>query len=155
SGSRGHLHDCILLCSLIAEQRWLLVEAVVVVVVVVELTKRGHGVITTEIAAGKEFYYAEDYHQQYLKKTPKGHCGGLKGTGVACPLGTLLDKEDLRVKMVVVVVLVLVVLVVLVVVVEVVVELVVVLVVVVSIGSTGSLRLPGQLRRGGDSPLLG
>ena len=43
--------------------------------------------ITTEIAEAPEFYYAEDYHQQYLAKNPGGYCG-LQGTGVACPVGT-------------------------------------------------------------------
>jgi peptide-methionine (S)-S-oxide reductase len=46
----------------------------------------GHGAITTEIAAAPEFYYAEEYHQQYLAKNPGGYCG-LGGTGVACPAG--------------------------------------------------------------------
>ncbi len=50
------------------------------------LTARGHGTITTEIAPAPEFYYAEDYHQQYLAKNPGGYCG-LGGTGVACPVG--------------------------------------------------------------------
>ncbi|CAJ1073435.1 LOW QUALITY PROTEIN: peptide methionine sulfoxide reductase MsrA [Xyrichtys novacula] len=49
-----------------------------------ELDKKGHGTITTEILEGQQFYYAEDYHQQYLKKKPKGYCG-LKGIGVSCP----------------------------------------------------------------------
>ncbi|MBT9371465.1 peptide-methionine (S)-S-oxide reductase MsrA [Rhizobium sp. CSW-27] len=43
-------------------------------------------VITTEIAPAAEFYYAEDYHQQYLAKNPAGYCG-LRGTGVSCPVG--------------------------------------------------------------------
>ncbi len=47
---------------------------------------RGHGAITTEIREAPEFYYAEDYHQQYLAKNPRGYCG-LGGTGVACPVG--------------------------------------------------------------------
>jgi peptide-methionine (S)-S-oxide reductase len=47
---------------------------------------RGHGRITTEIAPAPTFYYAEDYHQQYLAKNPGGYCG-LGGTGVACPTG--------------------------------------------------------------------
>ena len=51
-----------------------------------ELTSHGHGEITTEIAPAGEFYYAEDYHQQYLAKNPSGYCG-LGGTGVACPTG--------------------------------------------------------------------
>jgi peptide-methionine (S)-S-oxide reductase len=50
------------------------------------LTARGHGTITTEIAKAPEFYYAEDYHQQYLAKNPGGYCG-LGGTGVSCPTG--------------------------------------------------------------------
>jgi len=51
-----------------------------------ELTRAGYGVITTEIAPAPEFYYAEDYHQQYLAKNPGGYCG-LGGTGVSCPAG--------------------------------------------------------------------
>uniref|UniRef100_A0A671PMX2 Mitochondrial peptide methionine sulfoxide reductase n=1 Tax=Sinocyclocheilus anshuiensis TaxID=1608454 RepID=A0A671PMX2_9TELE len=50
------------------------------------LTEEGFGAITTEIAMTKEFYYAEDYHQQYLSKNPNGYCG-LGGTGVSCPIG--------------------------------------------------------------------
>jgi peptide-methionine (S)-S-oxide reductase len=50
------------------------------------LSARGHGAITTEIAAAPEFYFAEDYHQQYLAKNPDGYCG-LGGTGVTCPAG--------------------------------------------------------------------
>ncbi|XP_035472796.2 mitochondrial peptide methionine sulfoxide reductase isoform X1 [Scophthalmus maximus] len=50
------------------------------------LTEEGFGPITTEIAEGKTFYYAEDYHQQYLNKNPDGYCG-LAGTGVSCPIG--------------------------------------------------------------------
>jgi len=46
----------------------------------------GHGAITTEILPAPEFYFAEEYHQQYLAKNPNGYCG-LGGTGVACPLG--------------------------------------------------------------------
>ena len=52
----------------------------------VELEKRGFLPITTEIAACGPFYYAEDYHQQYLAKNPGGYCG-LGGTGVSCPIG--------------------------------------------------------------------
>ena len=48
------------------------------------LSKAGHGAITTEIQPAGEFYYAEDYHQQYLAKNPGGYCG-LGGTGVSCP----------------------------------------------------------------------
>jgi peptide-methionine (S)-S-oxide reductase len=51
-----------------------------------ELTKSGYGRITTEIQQAPEFYYAEDYHQQYLAKNPGGYCG-LGGTGVSCPVG--------------------------------------------------------------------
>ena len=51
-----------------------------------ELTRAGYGEITTEIAEAGPFYYAEDYHQQYLAKNPNGYCG-LGGTGVACPVG--------------------------------------------------------------------
>ena len=51
-----------------------------------ELTARNLGEITTEIAQAPEFYYAEDYHQQYLAKNPGGYCG-LGGTGVSCPVG--------------------------------------------------------------------
>ena len=50
------------------------------------LTAAGHGTITTEILDAPEFYYAEDYHQQYLEKNPNGYCG-LGGTGVTCPVG--------------------------------------------------------------------
>jgi peptide-methionine (S)-S-oxide reductase len=50
------------------------------------LTAAGHGPITTEILDAPEFYYAEDYHQQYLAKNPGGYCG-LGGTGVACQAG--------------------------------------------------------------------
>ena len=48
------------------------------------LKASGHGMVTTEIADATEFYYAEDYHQQYLAKNPGGYCG-LGGTGVSCP----------------------------------------------------------------------
>jgi peptide-methionine (S)-S-oxide reductase len=50
------------------------------------LADRGFGDITTEIAPAGPFYYAEDYHQQYLAKNPGGYCG-LGGTGVSCPVG--------------------------------------------------------------------
>jgi peptide-methionine (S)-S-oxide reductase len=50
------------------------------------LLEAGHGRITTEIVDAPEFYYAEDYHQQYLAKNPDGYCG-LGGTGVGCPVG--------------------------------------------------------------------
>jgi peptide-methionine (S)-S-oxide reductase len=52
------------------------------------LNKRGLAPITTEIRAAPEFYYAEDYHQQYLGKNPAGYCG-LGGTGVSCPVGVV------------------------------------------------------------------
>jgi len=51
-----------------------------------QLEAAGYDAITTEIAAAPDFYYAEDYHQQYLAKNPDGYCG-LGGTGVACPVG--------------------------------------------------------------------
>jgi peptide-methionine (S)-S-oxide reductase len=50
------------------------------------LRSGGYGRITTEIVPAPEFYYAEDYHQQYLAKNPDGYCG-LGGTGVSCPVG--------------------------------------------------------------------
>ena len=50
------------------------------------LTAAGYGSITTEILSAPEFYYAEEYHQQYLAKNPDGYCG-LGGTGVTCPAG--------------------------------------------------------------------
>jgi len=50
------------------------------------LNAAGRGEITTEIAPAPQFYYAEDYHQQYLAKNPDGYCG-LQGTGVVCPIG--------------------------------------------------------------------
>jgi peptide-methionine (S)-S-oxide reductase len=49
---------------------------------------KGFGAITTEIREAPEYYYAEDYHQQYLGKNPNGYCG-LAGTGVSCPVGVL------------------------------------------------------------------
>jgi peptide-methionine (S)-S-oxide reductase len=50
------------------------------------LAKKRFGLITTEIADAGPFYYAEDYHQQYLEKNPDGYCG-IGGTGVSCPIG--------------------------------------------------------------------
>jgi peptide-methionine (S)-S-oxide reductase len=50
------------------------------------LKEKGYGEISTEVAPLGEFYYAEDYHQQYLSKVPNGYCG-LGGTGVSCPIG--------------------------------------------------------------------
>ena len=52
-----------------------------------ELNAAGYGEITTEIKDAPPFYFAEDYHQQYLAKNPFGYCG-LGGTGVSCPTGT-------------------------------------------------------------------
>jgi len=51
-----------------------------------QLARAGHGAVTTEIAPAGPFYFAEDYHQQYLAKNPSGYCG-LGGTGVSCPVG--------------------------------------------------------------------
>ena len=51
-----------------------------------ELTTAGFGAITTEIAPLDEYFYAEEYHQQYLGKNPNGYCG-MGGTGVSCPVG--------------------------------------------------------------------
>jgi peptide-methionine (S)-S-oxide reductase len=50
------------------------------------LKAKGYGAITTEIVQGPPFYFAEDYHQQYLAKNPRGYCG-IGGTGVSCPIG--------------------------------------------------------------------
>jgi peptide-methionine (S)-S-oxide reductase len=51
-----------------------------------KLNEAGYGEITTEIRPTSTFYYAEDYHQQYLERNPRGYCG-LGGTGVSCPIG--------------------------------------------------------------------
>jgi peptide-methionine (S)-S-oxide reductase len=51
-----------------------------------KLAQAGYGDITTEIREAPEFYFAEDYHQQYLDKNPNGYCG-VGGTGVSCPVG--------------------------------------------------------------------
>jgi peptide-methionine (S)-S-oxide reductase len=51
-----------------------------------QLTAAGHGEISTEITEAGPFYYAEEYHQQYLAKNPNGYCG-IGGTGVSCPVG--------------------------------------------------------------------
>lgn len=56
-----------------------------------QLNDAGLGTITTEIEPLDKYYYAEDYHQQYLAKNPGGYCG-LKGTGVSCPVGLAVDK---------------------------------------------------------------
>jgi peptide-methionine (S)-S-oxide reductase len=58
-----------------------------------ELRRAGRGPITTEIAPAGSFYYAEDYHQQYLHKVPDGYCG-LAGTGVSCPLPVSLNSGE-------------------------------------------------------------
>ncbi|HEY6981350.1 peptide-methionine (S)-S-oxide reductase MsrA [Reyranella sp.] len=57
-----------------------------------ELSKNGMGQVTTEIVDAPSFYYAEDYHQQYLAKNPNGYCG-LGGTGVSCPIGLGVAAE--------------------------------------------------------------
>jgi len=58
----------------------------------VELSKAGFPEITTEILDAPEYYYAEDYHQQYLAKNPGGYCG-LGGTGISCPVGVGVAAE--------------------------------------------------------------
>ncbi len=50
------------------------------------ISAQGFGEITTEMAEAGPFYFAEEYHQQYLGKNPNGYCG-LAGTGVSCPVG--------------------------------------------------------------------
>jgi len=59
----------------------------------VELRNAGFGEITTEIAPLDRFYYAEDYHQQYLAKNPNGYCG-LGGTGVSCPIHLASGRQS-------------------------------------------------------------
>ncbi len=59
------------------------------------LDEAGYGPITTEIVEAPEFYYAEDYHQQYLAKVPNGYCG-LGGTGVDLPVGRRSPTEAQR-----------------------------------------------------------
>jgi peptide-methionine (S)-S-oxide reductase len=59
-----------------------------------QLKDAGYGAITTEVAGAPEFYYAEEYHQQYLAKNPDGYCG-LGGTGVSCPVGLSSRPEGL------------------------------------------------------------
>ena len=54
-------------------------------------SKRNFGAVTTEIRDAPPFYFAEDYHQQYLAKNPWGYCG-LGGTGVSCPVGLVAAK---------------------------------------------------------------
>ena len=56
------------------------------------LSAKGHGAITTEIRDAPPFYFAEDYHQQYLAKNPMGYCG-LGGTGVSCPVGVAVPAS--------------------------------------------------------------
>ena len=58
-----------------------------------ELSVAGYGDITTEISPLDTFYYAEEYHQQYLAKNPGGYCG-LAGTGVSCPIGVAMDRQS-------------------------------------------------------------
>ncbi len=58
-----------------------------------QLLAEGYGAITTEILDAPDFYYAEDYHQQYLAKNPNGYCG-LGGTGVSCPIGVGIDAAE-------------------------------------------------------------
>jgi len=57
-----------------------------------QLTNAGYGTIATEIQEAPEFYFAEEYHQQYLAKNPSGYCG-VGGTGVACPVGLLPNER--------------------------------------------------------------
>ncbi len=59
-----------------------------------ELKASRYGAITTEIVDAPPFYFAEDYHQQYLAKNPSGYCG-LGGTGVSCPIGVKADSSPL------------------------------------------------------------
>ena len=58
-----------------------------------QLTEAGYGNITTEIRPIETFYFAEDYHQQYLAKNPGGYCG-IGGTGVRCPVGLEIDRQS-------------------------------------------------------------
>jgi peptide-methionine (S)-S-oxide reductase len=57
------------------------------------LSRGGLGQITTEILEAPDFYYAEEYHQQYLAKNPGGYCG-LEGTGISCPVGSAKSRSD-------------------------------------------------------------
>ena len=57
-----------------------------------KLAEAGYGPVTTEIVPAGEFYFAEDYHQQYLDKNPHGYCG-VGGTGVACPVGVVKASD--------------------------------------------------------------
>jgi peptide-methionine (S)-S-oxide reductase len=57
------------------------------------LRAAGHEPITTEVEPAGPFYYAEDYHQQYLHKVPNGYCG-LGGTGISCPVGVVKSSES-------------------------------------------------------------
>jgi len=59
----------------------------------IELNKAGLGTITAEILPLDTYYFAEDYHQQYLAKNPGGYCG-LGGTGVSCPIGLDVDQKS-------------------------------------------------------------
>ena len=60
-----------------------------------ELAAKRYGAITTEILDAPDFYFAENYHQQYLAKNPMGYCG-LGGTGVSCPIGTGAELQGAR-----------------------------------------------------------
>jgi peptide-methionine (S)-S-oxide reductase len=62
-----------------------------------QLTRAGFGAVTTEILPAPEFYYAEDYHQQYLAKNPHGYCGH-GGTGVSCPVGRTAESSKFEVR---------------------------------------------------------
>ncbi len=62
------------------------------------LAAQGLGAITTEILPAPEFYFAEDYHQQYLAKNPHGYCG-LGGTGVTCQIGTGVESLSRQLRM--------------------------------------------------------
>jgi peptide-methionine (S)-S-oxide reductase len=57
-----------------------------------KLAEVGYGPVTTEIVPAGEFYFAEDYHQQYLDKNPNGYCGA-GGTGVSCPVGVVKASD--------------------------------------------------------------
>jgi peptide-methionine (S)-S-oxide reductase len=57
------------------------------------LAEAGYGPVTTEVTPAPDFYYAEEYHQQYLGKNPRGYCGH-GGTGVSCPIGVAVDPAS-------------------------------------------------------------
>src|SRR5688500_18167120 len=62
------------------------------------LTAAGFETITTEIAPAPDYYFAEDYHQQYLAKNPHGYCGH-GGTGVSCPVGVLSSEHRYKIEL--------------------------------------------------------